>query len=219
MDSLNLNWETPRDLLLKSGVALDESLAELAELKMSGFLKPAKNRVPTIRPEKERCVGDMRNVCSSFPIYLIFQCAAIDSESTTTSWVPPGLKVSEILYPQNEDNTLRQESSAVKLPMELYEEKFSNEICQLRLRDNEADRTREETRDDEPTTTTATEESILGNAVWLQTEKEIKASVKESAWKWLNLPSNNVRISHAPRMRFLETLTCELDDMDKGWFR
>ena len=146
-------------------------------------------------------------------MYLIYQWTGITPRPTTISWVPIGLKVSDIIYPTGAKRTEEQEKPTSKA-IQSFDKKFSDEIRKIRPESDNANRTQEKSEDitiKEGSTSDSPKGALIK-------QDEVETSEHETTWRWFNIPSNNVRVLSPWGTKFSETLTYEPDDMDKGWF-
>ncbi|KAI2783600.1 hypothetical protein F4815DRAFT_442467 [Daldinia loculata] len=197
MDCRNLDWTTPQDLFLsRDDVSEDDRTFALDVF--SKLKKPtmARERFGNIPREPTECLDEMRNICAEFPVYFRYQWPGLDPKpegNTSMSWIRSDMKVSHVLYPNQEEDeeTLEPvdggegflvncEGRFKSKAWMCWEEEYGNDLGD-RHRTTGQENGKDEIRSAE------TRDQGLEDK-----RKQVEDDVGKNSWRWINFPSNNM---------------------------
>ncbi|VUC36440.1 unnamed protein product [Clonostachys rosea] len=207
LDNRNLNWQTPQDLFYENRTPLSKEdhefvLKEFSKLKRSGVTRKRTGNIPN---EPAPCPEETRKICSEFPVYFRYQWPGLDPNpdgSTSMSWVRTDMKVSQVLYPEDDNRGPIEDVFGGPRFLADSKTKFTGRIWD--------DLSEDEKSDISLAMGIGCGDSTLENES--NALKYIEESVGKKSWRWTNFPSNNDFIIHNAKYR-------NTDDVDRRVWR
>ncbi|KAI1660907.1 hypothetical protein F4813DRAFT_386316 [Daldinia decipiens] len=194
MDCRNLDWTTPQDLFLSRDEVSENDKTFALEV-FSKLKKPTmtRERVGNIPRGPTECLDEMRNICTEFPVYFRYQWPGLDPKpdgNTSMSWIRSDMKVSHVLYPNDEkdEETLEPVYGGEGFLVNC-ERKFKSKAWEEEYGCDLGDRHKATGLENGKYEIRSVETRNQGLE---DKRKQVEDDVGKNSWRWINFPSNNM---------------------------